>query len=329
MELANSKPIEMHGRRHFGVCALVCVVSLALMGNGIFAQGRKSTGRKSTPSKSVMQPCEDGVILRLSSGSPKQGSLVLVRVTSGKHLEEVKGEWGGNAIPVWRTIPAAVGKAELWEGLLGIDLEHELGKYDLKITEKMRGEEPVSCTASVTVANGGFATEKLTVAPQFVEPDPKQLARAQEESKRLHEIFATVRPEKLWSGQFRIPLTGVKTGGNFGKRRVLNGEARSPHSGVDFPSPTGTPVHAAQRGRVVLAEPLYYSGNTVVVDHGLGVYTFYGHLSAFAVKAGDWVQAGTLLGKVGATGRVTGPHLHWGLTVDGARVNSLDIVRMP
>jgi murein DD-endopeptidase MepM/ murein hydrolase activator NlpD len=120
----------------------------------------------------------------------------------------------------------------------------------------------------------------------------------------------------------------VKTGGNFGKRRVLNGQPGSPHSGVDFPAPTGTPVHAAQRGRVVLAEPLYFSGNTVIVDHGLSVYTLYGHFSQIDVKPGDLVETSAVLGKVGATGRVTGPHLHWGLTVNHARVNAMAIVAL-
>jgi murein DD-endopeptidase MepM/ murein hydrolase activator NlpD len=96
-----------------------------------------------------------------------------------------------------------------------------------------------------------------------------------------------------------------------------------------LPAITGTPVHAAQSGRVVLAEELYFSGNTVLVDHGLGIYTFYGHLSEISVKVGDEVGLGALLGKVGATGRVTGPHLHWGLTVDRARVNPLQIVNLP
>ncbi len=124
-----------------------------------------------------------------------------------------------------------------------------------------------------------------------------------------------------------MPLKGVTTGGNFGRRRVLNGEARSPHAGVDFPAATGTPVYAAQSGRVVLAENLYYSGNTVVIDHGYGIYTLYAHLSEIAVKAGDPVEASAEIGKVGATGRVTGPHLHWGLTIDHARVNALQIVQ--
>jgi murein DD-endopeptidase MepM/ murein hydrolase activator NlpD len=88
-------------------------------------------------------------------------------------------------------------------------------------------------------------------------------------------------------------------------------------------------VHATQRGRVALAEELYFSGNTVVLDHGLGIYTLYGHLSSLHVKTGDMVEAGAVLGKVGTTGRSTGPHLHWGLTVDGAKVNGLDIVKLP
>jgi murein DD-endopeptidase MepM/ murein hydrolase activator NlpD len=107
---------------------------------------------------------------------------------------------------------------------------------------------------------------------------------------------------------------------------VLNGVARSPHAGVDFPAPTGTAVFAPQAGKVVLAEDLYYSGNTIVIDHGFGIYTLYAHLSQFVAHAGDSVEAGTEIGKVGATGRVTGPHLHWGLTIDHARVNALQIV---
>jgi murein DD-endopeptidase MepM/ murein hydrolase activator NlpD len=168
----------------------------------------------------------------------------------------------------------------------------------------------------------------LTVGKQFVEPSAEQIKRANEERQKLRDIFERVTPERLWDGKFRIPLEGVTTGSNFGKRRILNGNPGSPHSGTDFPAATGTPVHAAQRGRVVLAEELFFAGNTVVVDHGLGVYTFYGHLSEIGVKVGDALEAGAVLGRVGATGRVTGPHLHWGLTVERARVNPLQIVKL-
>jgi murein DD-endopeptidase MepM/ murein hydrolase activator NlpD len=165
------------------------------------------------------------------------------------------------------------------------------------------------------------------VEKQFVEPNPEQEKRAAEDQKKMKAIYDTVTPERLWQGKFRIPLNGVTTGGNFGRRRVLNGQSRSPHAGVDFPAASGTPVFAAQAGKVVLAEGLYYSGNTVVIDHGYGIYTMYAHLSEIEVHAGDAVKLSDEIGKVGATGRVTGPHLHWGLTVDHARVNALNIAQ--
>lgn len=328
MELGKSKAEEIIYGRRMRVCGVVCLMVVALAGSGVFAQSKKTVARNPTRPNWFVKDCGQGVMLRLSAGDERQGSLAMVRVTSTRPLEEVKGEWNGIATPIWRAAGSKSVEGDRWEGLLGIDLEQEVGEHEFKITEKVSGQEPVVCRASVTVKDGKFATEKLTVAPQFVEPSPEQLARAQEESKRLQEIYATATPAIVWKGPFRIPLTGAKTGGNFGKRRVLNGEPRSPHSGVDFPAATGTPVHAAQRGRVVLAEPLYFSGNTVVVDHGQGIYTLYGHLSAIGVKDGDSVEGGAVLGKVGATGRVTGPHLHWGLEVNRARVNALDIVKL-
>jgi murein DD-endopeptidase MepM/ murein hydrolase activator NlpD len=178
----------------------------------------------------------------------------------------------------------------------------------------------------VHVIAGKFATENLHVDNKFVAPDPEQLARAKSEQQKLREIYATVSPQKLWQGRFRIPLAGVTKGANFGRRRVLNGQPGSPHGGVDLPATTGTPVRASQTGQVVLAEPLFFAGNTVIIDHGLGIYTLYGHLSEIEARVGDRIAVGAVLGKVGATGRVTGPHLHWGLSVDRSRVNALQIV---
>jgi len=209
-----------------------------------------------------------------------------------------------------------------------VDLEQSPGKYELKLSGQTANGEKISCTASLEVIAGHFATERLHVEKEFVEPNPEQIKRANEERQRLRDIFDRVTPERLWNGKFRVPLDGVTTGGNFGRRRILNGQPGSPHGGVDFPAVAGTPVHAAQRGRVVLAEELFFSGNTVVIDHGLGIYTFYGHLSEIDVKAGDSLESGQVLGKVGATGRVTGPHLHWGLTVERARVNPLQLVKL-
>ena len=274
--------------------------------------------------------CGSGVDLRLSSPATAQGTLLLAEIRSAKALGEVSGRWSDRDVPFWQEHgkKAAAASGDAWSALLGVDLEKAAGEYEFTVAGKLPGGEAVSCRAMVKVTEGHFLTESLTVKKQFVEPNPEQEARAAAETKRLREIYDRVTPERLWNGKFRMPLVGDFKGSNFGKRRVLNGHAGSAHSGVDFPAPTGTPVHAAQKGRVVLAEELYFSGNTVIVDHGLGIYTFYCHFSEIDAKLGDEVEAGAVLGKVGATGRVTGPHLHWGLEVEHARVNALDIVKV-
>jgi len=268
--------------------------------------------------------CTAGTTLRLSAPEASQGSLLLITLKSTKPLAEVQGEWSEKSVPLWQEGADETGR----RGLLGVDLEKALGEYELKVTGQTTGGERINCNEMVAVRKGQFATEKLQVEKQFVEPSPEQVKRANDERQKLRDIFERVTPERLWDGPFRIPLDGVTTGSNFGKRRILNGNPGSPHGGMDLPGATGTPVHAAQRGRVALAEELFFSGNTVVVDHGLGIYTFYGHLSEIDVKAGDSLETGAVLGKVGATGRVTGPHLHWGLTVERARVNPLLLVKL-
>ena len=156
---------------------------------------------------------------------------------------------------------------------------------------------------------------------------PADLERSQREAARLREVFAQVTPERLWQGGFRLPLA-AEAAGNFGRRRILNDQPRAPHSGEDFSAPAGTPVYAAQRGRVALGDELFFSGKTVVVDHGLGLFTFYAHLEAISVEPGQVIEAGTLLGRVGSTGRVTAAHLHWAARLNQARVNPRDLVAL-
>jgi hypothetical protein len=303
---------------------VVTVVAIAFP-HAAASQKKHPANAKTAVPAWTARDCGHDVQLRLSSLSASQGSLLLLEVRSAKPLVELKGAWQGNPIPFWKDPSKGSPEMDIRRGLLGVDLEQAPGESVLTVTENTADDPPANCTVSLAVRAGKFATERLKVAPNFVEPNPEQSKKAEEDGKRLRAIFDTITPEKLWQGSFRIPLDGVTTGGNFGRRRVLNGQPHSPHSGVDFPAPTGTPVHAAQNGHVVLAEELYFSGNTVVVDHGLGIYTLYGHFSEIGVKVGDEVAKGDVLGKVGATGRVTGPHLHWGLTVSKARVNALAI----
>jgi murein DD-endopeptidase MepM/ murein hydrolase activator NlpD len=244
-------------------------------------------------------------------------------VRSAKSIDELNAQWSGHKLAFW----SDPHDQNIHRALLGVDLEEPAGKYNLSLKAKVANED-TGCSVTLTVRAGRFAIERLRVAKQFVNPDPADLARAKHERQRLGELYATVTPERLWKGSFQLPLDGAQKGGNFGRRRVLNGEPGSAHSGVDFAAAAGVPVHAAQRGRVVLAENLFFSGNTVLLDHGLGIYTLYGHFESTAVSAGDLVEAGAILGRVGATGRVTGPHLHWGLVLNGARVNPLQFVAL-
>ena len=267
----------------------------------------------------VRKACPGGLTMRSSAGIVSQGSLALVEVRSVKNMPAVASEWDGHTEPLWKEGTAL-------HGLLGIDLEKKPGQYEWKITWPGAEGKDLSCSMLVTVRTGKFPTEHLTVENQYVQPNAEQQKRAEEDGKKLRAIYDTVTPERLWDGKFRLPLKDVTAGGNFGRRRILNGEARSPHAGVDFPAAAGTPVFASQSGKVVLAEELYYAGNTVVIDHGYGIYTLYCHFSKIEVAAGDKVEAGTQIGEVGATGRVTGPHLHWGLTIQHARVNGMQIV---
>lgn len=274
-------------------------------------------------SAEVLKKCPDGVTMRLSSAIATQGTLLLAEISAVKNLPEMRGEWNDRELALW----TEGASRKTLHGLLGVDLEKAPGKQDWTISWTSKDGSAITCHQSVTVRAGKFPTEQLKVEKQFVEPDPEQQKRAEEDQKKMKAIYDTVTPERMWAGTFHLPLKDVTTGGNFGRRRVLNGQARSPHAGVDFPAMKGTPVFASQSGKIVLAEELFYSGNTVVIDHGYGIYTLYAHLSEMDVKAGDLVVSKTVIGKVGATGRVTGPHLHWGLTVQHARVNAMGIVQ--
>ena len=249
---------------------------------------------------------------------------MLVEVESASPLAELKAEWLGQTLRFWR----AGNRENVHRALLGVDFERPAGVFPLTLGAQLESGERLACTASVSIQAGRFAVESLRVARRFVQLSPKDYERVKREGQRLRELFAGVTPERLWQGRFRLPVDGAQAEGNFGRRRFLNGQRRSPHSGEDFPAPVGVPVYAAQRGRVVLAEDLFFSGKTVVLDHGLGLYTLYGHLESIAVRVGDTVEAGKPLGRVGASGRVTRAHLHWAVRLNEARVNPLEAVAL-
>ncbi|MGH9594167.1 MAG: M23 family metallopeptidase, partial [Bryobacteraceae bacterium] len=197
-----------------------------------------------------------------------------------------------------------------WFALAGVDVEAPAGESKLQIARTLSGGATRDLSRTVSIAVGHYRTGALSVAPKFVEPPAEDLAEIKAEVELKTRIFSASAPEPLWAGSFRAPVTASPTD-SFGTRRTFNGELASVHKGMDFHAGTGTPVHAANAGVVVLARKMYYEGNCVVIDHGMGLYTITMHFSRIDVHEGDRVTKGQMLGLSGATGRVTGPHLHW------------------
>ena len=172
---------------------------------------------------------------------------------------------------------------------------------------------------------GAYAKEVLRVEPSKVSPPKEVQARIKQELAEAKAIYNTTTPKRFWHSPFEIPLNSAITSA-YGNARVFNTTLQSYHSGVDFKAATGTPIMASNDGKVVLVKDRYYAGGSVIVDHGEGIYSVYYHLSAFQVRVGDVIKKGDIVGLSGSTGRVTGPHLHFGFMVQGVGVDPLDFI---
>jgi murein DD-endopeptidase MepM/ murein hydrolase activator NlpD len=264
-----------------------------------------------------------------ATGASGQAAAPQLRVTLGSSMSQgdvqrvvVEGAGAGAKVSALAFgLPVHLGLTAKgdWEGLVGVDLAQKPGKYQLVVTVTQLDGSPLTAQTTVAVAARRFPTRRLKVSPRFVEPGPEDAARIAADAKRLAEVFASLS-SRQWQGAFRPPVSGPSTS-NFGSRSVFNGQPRAPHAGVDYAGDVGTPIVAPNAGRVVLAEGLFLTGNTVVVDHGLGLYSLFAHLSQIDVKVGSDLGTGFPVGLVGKTGRVTGPHLHWSVRLGAARVD--------
>jgi len=254
--------------------------------------------------------------------SLQPGEVVLIEARSAQPLKSLHVEAFQRRFP---TFGDADGLA--WTALVGIDLSIAAGRYEVVLKGIGIGGEAVTARGDLAVQAKKFPTRRLTVEEKYVTPPQNVMSRIEAESKRVSAIFASVSPDKIWSGSFSVPVPGPVIS-DFGKRNIYNGESRNPHSGIDFRGASGTPIRAPNAGRVVMAASLYFSGNTIILDHGLGLYSYLGHLSAFSVKEGDRVARGDVVGRVGATGRVTGPHLHWTVRLATALVDPLSLISL-
>lgn len=260
----------------------------------------------------------DSIAIAATARSMQPGELVVLTMTVPGPAEGVRLHVFNREMSVYRA------DATTWRGLIGIDLGVRPGTYPASV-EARSGPRQLQATYSLRVLPRRFPVRVLKVDPALVNPPPEMGERIAREAAELEQLWRQSAAERLWRGPFVPPVPNTLAS-HFGARSIFNGQARSPHSGADFPSPTGAPVAAPNAGRVVLARDLYFSGNTVILDHGLGLFSLLAHLSVIGVLEGDRVATGQEIGKAGATGRVTGPHLHWGVRAGGARVDPLAVL---
>ena len=253
----------------------------------------------------------------LHARSVQPGELVVLSIELSEPRQAVHVRAFDRAVPAFRDAETT------WQALVGIDLDRAPGEYRVHVDagDGVTGEE------TLVVQPKRFPTRRLSVDENFVNPPPSVATRIKEESALLADTYAHGAGDRLWKTAFVRPVP-QPANSRFGTRSIFNGQPRNAHGGADFLSPAGTPIHAPNAGRVVIARDLYFSGGTVIIDHGQGLFSMLAHMSLVGAHEGDLVNAGDVVGQVGATGRVTGPHLHWAVRVGDARVDPLSVLQL-
>ncbi|HZQ17514.1 MAG TPA: M23 family metallopeptidase [Terriglobales bacterium] len=245
--------------------------------------------------------------VKLTNGSP-----VLFRLAVKGDAESVSGEWLGHGFLFFS------GRHHgSWYALAGIPLQTPAGVYTLQISEQFANGRTVKVEKQIKTSTAVYKKIPIRVARQFTEPSKTQLAAISIDKGVKEKAFSAVSENRLWSGPFTAPVS-APVSDLFGTERVINGEVKSRHQGLDYAAPAGSAVRAVNRGIVVLARPMFFEGNFIVIDHGQGLLSLYLHLSDFKVKEGDQVSAGQVIALSGGTGRATGAHLHLAIRWQGA-----------
>ncbi|MCC7074924.1 MAG: M23 family metallopeptidase [Deltaproteobacteria bacterium] len=276
----------------------------------------------------IAGPAPDALDVAWPAEGFPTGRATLVEVRSAparSPIVSLTGSLGGRAIVAF---PAS-GDRRRWLALAPVSIEQKRRQLPLVLDATLQDGSAVGWRKPAPVIEAPYDERHLKVSKKFIKPSVAQRKRAAREAKALSVALATVTPERLWRGSFARPTAGVETS-PFGTRRTYNDKKKSRHLGLDLDGAVGAPIVATARGRVALATERFYSGGTVVIDHGHSLFTMYFHMSRIDVRVGDVVEKGQGLGAVGATGQVTGPHLHFTvrfgeLYVDPARVLALDL----
>jgi murein DD-endopeptidase MepM/ murein hydrolase activator NlpD len=255
--------------------------------------------------------------IRLVNGAP-----AVFQVTPSVRLQSLSGRWLER--DVFFVFDAAT---QTWLGIAGVGLETPAGTYPLRLKGATASGKEVSFDREIRVRTARYPVIAVSVSKKFTSPSPEELERISQEKVLKQELFSRVDPAREWSGRFFAPVK-ARISDVFGTRRTFNGKVSSVHQGLDYAVPQGTPVSALNRGTVLLARPLFFEGNCVVLDHGQGLLSLYMHLSSFKVKEGETVRRGQEIGVSGGTGRATGPHLHVAVRWQGVYVNPATLFKL-
>ena len=262
---------------------------------------------------------------RLVNGMP-----VLFRVTTPKPVRTLSGNWLGHEI-----VFSFDASHKSWFALAGASLETKPGAYPIQLHgEAFAGQsagspdgQAISFEKKIRVERQRYPRMQLKVPGRYTAPSPEDQRQIEQDKETKAQVFETISGDRQWKGSFAAPVN-AEISDVFGVERVFNGSVRSTHQGLDFRVPSGTPVAAVNSGRVILARPLFFEGNCVVIDHGQGLLTLYLHLSKFSVKEGDDVDKGQPIGLSGGTGRATGPHLHLAVRWQGVYLNPQGLLKL-
>ena len=284
----------------------LALLFIALASLEVIAQGRT----KLTPNLR-WQP------MGLSNGSP-----VLFEIKAPAKLQAVSAAWMG------RSISFAYSAAnKVWYGLGGVSLTTVPGRYDLQVTETYANGRTAELVRRIKIVGAKYPKITVKVSKQYTEPSQEQLTAISADKGVKAKVFEAVSAQRLWAGRFVAPVS-APVSDVFGTARVFNEKVQSRHQGLDFAVGPGTPVHAINDGVVLLARPMFFEGNCVVIDHGQGLLSLYLHLSEFKVKEGEEVRSGDLIALSGGTGRASGPHLHLAIRWQGVYINPAILLKM-
>ena len=250
------------------------------------------------------------------------GAPVVFQVKPSARLSGLSGRWLEHN--VFFSYDAT---SKTWYGVAGVSLETHPGIYDLELKGTTSRGSEVSFSKRITIRPAKYPSITVSVAKQYTEPSAEQLERIRQDKTVKQDVFGHTSAEREWSGKFRPPVD-APVSDVFGTRRTFNGKVQSMHQGLDYAVPKGTPVSAVNAGTVLLASPLYFEGNCVVLDHGQGLLTLYLHLSEIKVKPGERVERGQEIGLSGGTGRATGPHLHLAVRWEGVYLNPATLLTL-